>query len=206
MPSFTFLCQMGPWSLLILCHAKHLVNKCRKQWWIYTETFCSISWFFLDIWDKKGVGSLSGILIRPWLEMSSRSRFKNLVQGSGGLGWAPPPHGPKFSQFHAVFRKIWQNHMLAPPWRVGAPSYGESWTRPCKRGQETRNPSFSWPINSMNRGALPWRSHVTWNEKLDICFVFFYKTQNKSNTQKANDSTTKKVWKYLKRNLIKRKE
>ena len=35
------------------------------------------------------------------------------------LGGAPPgarpPHGPKFSQFHAVFRKIWQNHMLAPP-------------------------------------------------------------------------------------------
>ena len=32
----------------------------------------------------------------------------------------PPPHGPKCSQFHAVFRKIWQNHMLAPPlegWR-----------------------------------------------------------------------------------------
>ena len=26
-----------------------------------------------------------------------------------------PPYGPKFSQFHAVFRKIWQNHMLAPP-------------------------------------------------------------------------------------------
>ena len=26
----------------------------------------------------------------------------------------PTPHGPKFSQFHAVFRKFWQNHMLAP--------------------------------------------------------------------------------------------
>ena len=24
-------------------------------------------------------------------------------------------YGPKFSQFHAVFRKIWQNRMLAPP-------------------------------------------------------------------------------------------
>ena len=29
--------------------------------------------------------------------------------------------GAKFSQFHAVFRKVWQNHMLATPWRVGAP-------------------------------------------------------------------------------------
>ena len=33
------------------------------------------------------------------------------------LGGAPgaPPYGPKCSKFHAVFRKIWQNHMLAPP-------------------------------------------------------------------------------------------
>ena len=26
----------------------------------------------------------------------------------------PPPYGPKFSQFHAVFRKNWQNCMLVP--------------------------------------------------------------------------------------------
>ena len=41
-----------------------------------------------------------------------------------------PLYGPKYSQFQAVFQKIWQNHMLATPWRVGAPSYGESWIRP----------------------------------------------------------------------------
>ena len=34
--------------------------------------------------------------------------------------------GPKFSQVHAVFWKIWQNRKLVPPWRVGAPFYGES--------------------------------------------------------------------------------
>ena len=32
--------------------------------------------------------------------------------------------GSKFFQFHAVFGKIGQNHMLAPPWRVGAPPGG----------------------------------------------------------------------------------
>ena len=37
--------------------------------------------------------------------------------GSKGLrvpGEYPPGYGRKFSQFHAVFQKIWQNHMLAP--------------------------------------------------------------------------------------------
>ena len=31
---------------------------------------------------------------------------------------ASPPHGPKFSQFHAVFRKFWQFRMLATPGRL----------------------------------------------------------------------------------------
>ena len=33
----------------------------------------------------------------------------------GGQPRHAPPYGPKFSQFRAVFRKIWQNHILAPP-------------------------------------------------------------------------------------------
>ena len=36
-----------------------------------------------------------------------------------GSKWASPartpPYGPKFSRFHAVFGKIWQNCMLTPP-------------------------------------------------------------------------------------------
>ena len=90
--------------------------------------------------------------------MDTRDQYWWLVQnGFGEIGYVPanyleadevrhmiavadprgrprrvPPYGPKFSQFHAVFWKIWQNHMLAPPpRRVGAPSYGESWIRPC---------------------------------------------------------------------------
>ena len=42
------------------------------------------------------------------------------VADLGGHPRRAPPHGPKFSQFHAVFHKIWQNHMLVPPpegWR-----------------------------------------------------------------------------------------
>ena len=49
----------------------------------------------------------------------------------GCEGHVPPPWGPKFFQFHAVFGKIWQNCMLAPPWAVGTPSSGKSWIRHC---------------------------------------------------------------------------
>ena len=40
-----------------------------------------------------------------------------------------PPQGSKLFQFHAVFVKIWQNRMLVPSWRVGAPTSGKSWMR-----------------------------------------------------------------------------
>ena len=36
------------------------------------------------------------------------------INHSGGRP-PPPPRAPKFFWFHAVFRKIWQNFMLAPP-------------------------------------------------------------------------------------------
>ena len=43
--------------------------------------------------------------------------------------WTRDSPGSKVFQFHAVFGKIWQNRMLAPPRRVGAPSSGKSWIR-----------------------------------------------------------------------------
>ena len=61
----------------------------------------------------------------------------------GGRAWRVPPHGPKFSQFHAVFCKIWQNHMLAPPpegWRpllwgiLDLPLGGPGPRRVCSQG------------------------------------------------------------------------
>ena len=42
-----------------------------------------------------------------------------------GLG-----NGQKFSQFHAVFREIWQNHMLAPPGVLALPPTGNSGSAP----------------------------------------------------------------------------
>ena len=34
------------------------------------------------------------------------------------------PPGSKFFQFHAVFGKIWQNHMLVPPGELAPPPRG----------------------------------------------------------------------------------
>ena len=42
----------------------------------------------------------------------------------GARGTCAPP-GPKFFQFHAVFGKIWQNHMLASPLGSWRPLLGE---------------------------------------------------------------------------------
>ena len=48
--------------------------------------------------------------------MEWNSRRLGAVADLGGARPArAPPYGSKFSQFHAVFREIWQNHMLAPP-------------------------------------------------------------------------------------------
>ena len=60
-----------------------------------------------------------------------KRNYFNSGGSKGGRRGRAPPWGPKFSQFHAVFGKIWQNRMLAPPWGVGAPSSGKSWIRHC---------------------------------------------------------------------------
>ena len=39
-------------------------------------------------------------------------------------GGGASTYGPKFSQFHAVFRKIWQNHMLTSPGGLASPLRG----------------------------------------------------------------------------------
>ena len=61
----------------------------------------------------------------------------------GRKGRAPPPGESKFFQFHAVFGKIWQNRMLAPPRGVGAPSSGKSRIRHCW-GSTTSPPHRAW--------------------------------------------------------------
>ena len=47
------------------------------------------------------------------------------LRGAQGTRAPPPPRGPKFFRFHAVFGKIWQNRMLAPPLGSWRPLLGE---------------------------------------------------------------------------------
>ena len=91
----------------------------------------SISVIFMQFVAKKLQNYMSA---HPIWELAPLKKILDPppVSDLGGAP-GPAPYGPKCSQFHAVFRKIWQNqnHMLPPPpCRVGAPSYGESWIRP----------------------------------------------------------------------------
>ena len=53
--------------------------------------------------------------------------------GEGEVGWwvGRVPSWPKNYLFHAVFHKFGKIICLCSPWRVGAPSHGESWIHPC---------------------------------------------------------------------------
>ena len=56
-----------------------------------------------------------------------RTIFRYIGSGGskGGARGTRPPRGPRFFQFHAVFGKIWQNRMLAPPLGSWRPLLGE---------------------------------------------------------------------------------
>ena len=58
----------------------------------------------------------TGVFLKCWKSSLNFTVWTAVADPRGDApGARPLPHGPKFSQFHAVFRKIWQNHMLAPP-------------------------------------------------------------------------------------------
>ena len=74
----------------------------------------------------------------------------------------PPPGGSKFFQFHAVFGKIWQNRMLAPPLGSWRPLLGEildppliniafngKWVRLTSHIHHTEGISHSWLWNML---------------------------------------------------------
>ena len=80
----------------------------------------------------------------------------------------PPTYGPKCSQFHAVFWKIWQNHMLAsPPCRVDAPPTGNPGSAPESNWFLIQYASICQKKN-LNSDTGLW--HVT--EKLSTVFIF----------------------------------
>ena len=70
---------------------------------------------------------------------------------------APPPRGSKFFQFHAVFGKIWQNRMLAPPLESWCPHLGEILDPPL----DTPGGDPLWEQNPSGPGTPHW-SRACW--------------------------------------------
>ena len=67
----------------------------------------------------------------PVADPGGGGRGGHAVADLGGHRGRAPPWAPKFFQFHAVFGKIWQNCMLAPPLGSWRPFLGKSWIRRC---------------------------------------------------------------------------
>ena len=82
-----------------------------------------------------------------------------VVDLRGARGMRTPLWGSKFFQFHAVLGEIWQNHMLVPPRRVGAPSSGKSWIRHC---------SACW-----DRHGYCCRRYAPYLNAFLLCLIFF---------------------------------
>ena len=83
------------------------------------------------------LGNIASIELFPYLNLilSNKLNFTNqscIAISGGSKGCTPgvPPYGPKFSQFHAVFWKKCQSHMLAPPGGLVPPPVGNSGSAP----------------------------------------------------------------------------
>ena len=83
------------------------------------------------------LGNLGSLRLYSHFIMFGKDSHKQMYRTIGlpvaDLGGCPqhaPPYSPKFSQFHAVFQKIWQNHMLAAPQGSAPPPTGNPGSAP----------------------------------------------------------------------------
>ena len=88
-----------------------------------------------------------------------------------------PPPVFKFFQLHAVFGKIWQNRMLAPPWRVDAPTSGiRHWSGPHRLYVSC--PPYPVAGSVLIRQFFQARELYTLSEKADVQFNIRKKSDN----------------------------
>ena len=66
--------------------------------------------------------------------------------GFRGVPWCTPLYGANFSEFHAVFHKIWQNHMLSPPGGLAPPPMGNPGSAHGYRGIHSCTGPLFWCI------------------------------------------------------------
>ena len=118
------------------------------QWWIWAaHPACASLWLEIFSISCSVLENLANSFVyAPWMVCTPSTTettllstmtlhflpyFGNLyisavadLGGARGARAPPPPRVPKFFRFHAVFGKIWQNCMLAPPLssrELGAP-------------------------------------------------------------------------------------
>ena len=105
-----FWCHFG---FLALCRHHSMMSKClccragpKLQfggvlvWQLFDYWWNFLTTGFKENLQKRPIFSLVPLIF-------------SLLYSGGFRGGAP--YSPKCSQFHAVFRKIWQNHILVPP-------------------------------------------------------------------------------------------
>ena len=66
-----------------------------------------------------------------------RSYLSSGGSKGGCEGCVPPPSGPKFLHFHAVFGKNWPNNRLAPPPGLAPPPLGNPGSATVVHGRST---------------------------------------------------------------------
>ena len=120
--------------------------------------------------------------------------YTNVSGGSkGGPGAPPPPHGLKFSWFHAVFGKFWQNGILALPPPEGRRPLLQGILDPPLNVIYRKIPLLkSAPNKSSNfaRSSLTWGSQaemiletrVQWSVCIDAVATLLHKWRWTSNT------------------------
>ena len=78
----------------------------------------------------------------------------------GREGRAPPPWEPKFFRFHAVFRKFWQNRMLAPPLGSWRPPRGNPGSAAASLSEKSWSVTDYFLISALHWNG--WRKTKLW--------------------------------------------
>ena len=81
------------------------------------------------MWNSRAI--FAGFLFTSIVNLTQYAKRHSYLFAVADLGRGRPPTAPNFLNFMQFFAKFGKIICWRPPWRVGAPSYVESWIRPC---------------------------------------------------------------------------